>query len=176
MKPRGMLMTEHRLIERLLAVIEKELIIIEKSRIINDVVIHCIVDFMKIYADVNHHGKEEDILFAALAKKEMSVEDSKMMQELMDEHKFCRKATNDIVHAKEQFLRGEDTIGIIITTFSTLVRFYPQHIQKEDEIFFPDSEIYLTDEELDGMIEKFHNFDSMMIHKKYKLLVEQLET
>ncbi|HBG28316.1 MAG: hypothetical protein A2Y10_04175 [Planctomycetes bacterium GWF2_41_51] len=175
MKPRGMLMAEHRLIERMLAIIEKEIIQIEKGRRINSTTIDSIVDFMKTFADLNHHGKEEDILFSILAKKEMTDEDSQMMQELIEEHKFCRKATEDIVQAKEDYLKGKDTIGIVILTLNSLVRFYPKHIQKEDEIFFPNSEIYLTDEELASMIKEFKNFDCTMFQNKYKQIIESLE-
>ncbi|HBG27941.1 MAG: hypothetical protein A2Y10_18290 [Planctomycetes bacterium GWF2_41_51] len=175
MKPRGILMTEHRLIERMIVIIQKEIAEIERGRQIDKFTINPIIDFMRFYADQTHHGKEENILFRQLAKKEMTEEDSKLMAELIDEHKFARTATEDIINAEEKFFKGQNTIGIIITTFNSLVRLYPRHIQKEDDIFFPNSETYLTDEELEAMVTKFEDFDRTMIHKKYKSLIEQFE-
>jgi hemerythrin-like domain-containing protein len=41
---------------------------IEKSRKVDPVVIDVAVDFVRMYADRTHHGKEEEILFRDLAK------------------------------------------------------------------------------------------------------------
>ncbi len=68
------------------------------------------------------------------------------------------------------YFQGEDTIGIIITTFNAFAAFYPKHVQKEEEIFFPNSEIYFSEPELESMIRQFHDFDTSMIHKNINLL------
>lgn len=56
-----------------------------------------------------------------------------------------------------------------------LIDFYPKHIKKEDDIFFPNSEKYFSEDELEAMLKEFWEFDKTMIHEKYKLVVEQLE-
>ena len=81
MKPRGPLMIEHRLIEKMLKIIEKEIGNIRKSNKVDPVFIDTAVDFIRIYADRTHHGKEEDILFKALEKKIMNSSENKMMNE-----------------------------------------------------------------------------------------------
>ncbi|MDX9802038.1 MAG: hypothetical protein RBT69_11960 [Spirochaetia bacterium] len=85
MKPRGTMMIEHRLIEKMLDIAKKELEVIEKTKKVNPVFIDTIVDFIKIYADRTYHGKEEVILSRELEKKKMNPADTKMMQELVDE-------------------------------------------------------------------------------------------
>jgi hemerythrin-like domain-containing protein len=60
---------------------------------INTVFIDIAVDFIRTYADRTHHSKEEDILFRELAKKQLSPEHKKTMEELVDEHAFARKTT-----------------------------------------------------------------------------------
>ena len=108
MKPVGPLMWEHRLIEKMLASLMKHVDKIEKSKIVNPVVIDVAVDFVRMYADRTHHGKEEEILFRDLAKKNLPPELKKTMQELLDEHAWGRKTTAMLVAAKDKYLQGDE--------------------------------------------------------------------
>ncbi len=58
MQPRGPLMIEHRLIERMIALIKKEIQRLQESSTVNPVFIDTAVDFIRTYADRTHHGKE----------------------------------------------------------------------------------------------------------------------
>lgn len=86
MQARAPLMIEHRLIENLLHHLKHELDQIEKSGSIDPYLVDKAVDFIRVYADRTHHGKEEDILFRHLQKKKLSVIDSQAMEELIAEH------------------------------------------------------------------------------------------
>jgi hemerythrin-like domain-containing protein len=176
MKPIGPLMHEHRLIERMIAVIGRQKDIMARDRKVDPVFIDTAVDFIRTYADRTHHGKEEDILFRDLAKKNMSVDHTRIMQELLDEHVFARKMTGELVAAKEAWVAGNsESITIILDRISTLIDFYPVHIRKEDkEFFFPILE-YFSKNEQDTMLAEFYEFDQRMIHDKYRLLVESFE-
>ena len=89
------------------------------------------VDFIKTYADRTHHGKEEEILFRDLAKKELTPELKKIMQELLDEHVWGRKTTAKLVAAKEKYLSGdENKLAEIIDLARQLANFYPQTYRK----------------------------------------------
>jgi len=72
MKPIGPLMREHRLIERMVRLMERELGGISGGKEANPLIIDSAVDFLKTYADRTHHGKEEDILFRALSGKRLA--------------------------------------------------------------------------------------------------------
>ena len=72
MKPRGPLMIEHRLIEKMLKAMDREAAKIRRDKKVDPVLIDTAVDFIRVYADRTHHGKEEDILFKELAKKTMT--------------------------------------------------------------------------------------------------------
>jgi len=106
MKPRGPLMIEHRLIEKMIAVIKDQMSVMRKQNRFDPVFIDAAVDFIRTYADKTHHGKEEGILFRDLATRNMSAEDKKAMQELVEEHKFARKKVVELVQAKEDYLAG----------------------------------------------------------------------
>jgi hemerythrin-like domain-containing protein len=175
MKPRGPLMIEHRLIEKMLNITSKELEMIKKDQVVDPVFIDTIVDFIRTYADRTHHGKEEDILFKALENKNLNEADQKGLQELVDEHVSARQTVKELVDATESYKNGnEKSIDTIIEKLSFLINFYPAHIEKEDKTFFPDTEKYFSPEELDNMLDDFWEFDKNMIHEKYNKLYDTL--
>jgi hemerythrin-like domain-containing protein len=173
MKPRGPLMIEHRLIEKMIAVIRDQIALMRKQNRVDPIFVDAAVDFIRTYADKTHHGKEEDILFMELETRNISTEDRKVMQELIEEHKFARKQVAELVQAKEYYLAGrKEELKTVLDRLATLIEFYPEHIRREDEAFFPDTEKYFTRDELDAMIGEFWEFDKKMIHEKYKAVVE----
>jgi len=175
MQPRGILMAEHRLIEYMLDIIVKETAAIKNDGLVDLSIIASIIDFIRVYADENHHGKEEKILFAALAKKPLSEDLSNMMQELVAEHIAARGMVAKLVEAKTGYGQGDvERIKDVVAGLEALAAIYPPHIKKEDENFFLRTEHYFTDEELSEMAERFKEFDSQMIHKKYQALCNDL--
>ena len=176
MQARGPLMIEHRLIERMLSVVKGVLADIESTHEVDPVFVDVAVDFIRMYADRTHHGKEEDILFRELNDKPLNEKDRKIMKELIDEHVFGRHTTKALVEANARYRNGDDTaLSEIAASLQTLAEFYPRHIEKEDKVFFPASRAYFTDEEDQAMLSEFWEFDRRMIHEKYETLVEGLE-
>ena len=177
MQARGPLMIEHRLIERMLTVIKRVIAKIESKHEVDPVFVDIAVDFIRIYADRTHHGKEEDILFRELNNKPLNEKDRKIMKELIEEHVFGRQTTKALVEANTRYRNGDDTaLTEVAAKLQTLTEFYPKHIEKEDKLFFPASRAYFTDEEDQAMLAEFWEFDRRMIHEKYKSVVEGLET
>lgn len=169
-------MIEHRLIERMLSVIKNMLSEIESKQQVDPVSVEVVVDFIKFYADRTHHGKEEDILFREMDKKPLSAEDRKIMNELIDEHVIGRNATKALADANMRYQNGEKAaLGEIADNFKTLLEMYPQHIDKEDNNFFPASRTYFTEEEDKKMLEEFWEFDRKLIHEKYESVMAALE-
>jgi hemerythrin-like domain-containing protein len=167
-------MTEHRLIEKMLALAEREVAAMTEESY-DPIFIDTVVDFIKTYADRTHHGKEENILFADLGKKKLDDSDARVMGELIEEHRQARIKVAWIVELNERNKHGErGTAGEIKEIVSWLAAFYPVHIKKEDDRFFPDTEKYFDEREMDGMLERFWDFDKKMIHVKYRELFESL--
>jgi hemerythrin-like domain-containing protein len=176
MQARGPLMIEHRLIERMISLIKDALKKIETTREVDPVFVDTAVDFIRMYADRTHHGKEEDILFRDLGKSNLSADDARVMNELMEEHVFARRMTNGVVEANARYRNGNKSALVDITAgLRTLIEFYPRHIEKEDKILFPAARAYFTDEEDQAMLAEFWEFDRKMIHEKYKSVVEGLK-
>lgn len=174
MKPIGPMMWEHRLIEKFLTLFGGEIERIAGKRGVDPLFIDTAVDFIRMYADRTHHGKEEDILFRDLRKKVLSPEHARIMGELEEEHRYSRMTVGKLVRAKERFLEGEDTRGEMIECLKELASFYPKHIEKEDKHFFFPCMDYFTPAEQDAMLQEFWEFDRKMIHEKYQKVYDAL--
>jgi hemerythrin-like domain-containing protein len=176
MQARGPLMVEHRLVERMIDVLQRALEHARQIQSIDPYLVDAAVDFIRVYADRTHHGKEEDIMFRELEQKALSPADRQVMAELIEEHIFGRTTTRALVEANTRYRHGDRiALADVILHLERLVAFYPQHIQKEDRVFFPAAQAYLSENEDQAMIAAFWEFDRKMIHEKYKALVEGLE-
>ncbi|MFA7382093.1 MAG: hemerythrin domain-containing protein [Desulfurivibrionaceae bacterium] len=175
MQARGPLMIEHRLIERMLAIIQERLVEVVKTRKIDSSFVDTAVDFVRTYADRTHHGKEEDILFRELNRKGLSEADRRVMNELIAEHAFGRSTTRELVEANTRYRHGDSAaLEDIARGLHTLADFYPRHIAKEDKVFFPAVRAYFSEDEDQAMLAEFWEFDRKMIHEKYKSVVDGL--
>ncbi len=169
-------MNEHRTIERMVIPIKKEIARIKSAGKVNTELIDITVDFIRTYADRCHHGKEEGILFRALSKKNMSEKHAAIMKELIQEHVFARTTTHNLEKATVEYVNGNsDAINDVCRFLNDLAQLYPEHIEKEDKIFFPPSMEYFTPQEQAAMLQEFGDFDRRLIHKKYREVAERLE-
>ncbi len=183
MLPIGPLMIEHRLIERMISLLGQELTRIQDNvavdpefAFVDPVFIDTAVDFLRTYADRCHHGKEEDILFAKLGKKDLTPEHRRVMDELIKEHILARETTAKLINAKENHLRQQpEALEHILVHLRNLVEMYPKHIEKEDKHFFIPCMEYFTPAEKDDMLAQMYEFDRRLIHEKYRGIIEGIE-
>lgn len=176
MMPIGLLMIEHRLIEKMIKHLKERSQIFRKENEADIFFIDKAVDFIKIYADRCHHGKEEDILFRDLAKKELQREHKNIMDELVQEHSWVRNVTKSLVSAKEKYGLGDKTaLSDIVKLMIELAEFYPKHIEKEDKHFFIPCMNYFSKQEQEAMLNEFWEFDRRLVHEKYKEIVKEIE-
>jgi hemerythrin-like domain-containing protein len=167
-------MIEHRLIEKMVDVLKKELTGVNGGKKPDTKLIYAAVDFFRTYADRTHHGKEEDILFRDLSAKQLSEEHRRIVAELMEEHTLARKNVLALYEANGRYEMGDSSaVSGILQALKALTELYPAHIEKEDRRFFIPAMEYFSDEEQIRMLREFYLFDRNMIHEKYKKVVEQ---
>ncbi len=167
--PIGPLMTEHRLIERMIALMKTELERIKKEKRANYEFIEIAIDFIRTYADRLHHGKEENILFRDLRAKKLEEQHRKTMEDLIEEHRWGRKKVKELMDANRTYKEGdENSLETITSCLQDLVNFYPQHIEKEDKHFFIPVMNYFDRSEQESMLEEELEFDRNLIHEIYK--------
>ena len=183
MQPIGPLMIEHRLIERMLQLMQREfqrikdnIAVDQAFAFVDPVFIDTAVDFIHTYADRCHHGKEEDLLFKALAEKNLAPEHRQIMDDLIREHAWAREATAGLVKAKEGYLLEKPgALDELMEHLGKLVKFYPGHIEKEDQHFFIPCMTYFSQSEQADLLARMHEFDRQLIHEKYRGVVESME-
>jgi hemerythrin-like domain-containing protein len=176
MMPIGPMMIEHRLIERMIKVMDSKAREMRIGQKADPAFVTTAVDFIRTYADRCHHGKEEDILFRELRKKALSRDHRKVMEELIKEHRQGREITGMLVEANERYLKGESKAHEdIVQCMQRLVAFYPGHIEKEDKHFFIPVMKYFSKDEQDAMLREGYEFDQGLIHEKYRDIVEKGE-
>jgi len=174
--PAGPLMAEHRVIERMLAILERELGSMTGEGRVDTGLIDTATDFIRTYADRCHHGKEEDILFRRLADKPLDDELAAAMADLIGDHVRGRDMTRRLVEANDRYRAGDSSAaGDVAACVRALIEFYPVHIRKEDRHFFKPCLEYFDDAEKQQMLADFDEFDRALIHERYRGVVEELE-
>jgi len=177
MMPVGPLMIEHRLIERMITLLDQHVKAASSPTMIDLSLIEKGVDFLRTYADRCHHGKEENILFSALGVKPLKADEKRILGELMDEHTIARSSVKALADAREQALQGNPGAYLdIVEIVGKIAVLYPAHIEKEDKHFFVPIMDYFSKEDQEEMLEQFAAFDQQLIHEKYRILVDNLES
>ena len=176
MMPIGPLMIEHRLIERAIKQMKIEL---ERATIENMIDVRFIdswVDFIRVYADQTHHGKEEQILFRDLGSKPLSPDLLRTMEGLIADHMQARRMVGELASARNKYVDGDaSAFDQLMMIGNELVELYPPHIRKEDREFFIPVMEYFSKEEKDEMLKRFREFDEGVVHEHYRAVVESME-
>ncbi|WP_029898983.1 hemerythrin domain-containing protein [Desulfohalovibrio reitneri] len=175
MQPIGPLMWEHRLIEQMVDLIGREA---DRLDCGGEPDIHFAMqcaDFLSVYADALHHGKEERILFRELKKKDISPKHKEIMNGLEEDHKLGRELVSRLRSSAKAFgnepeLAFED----IRISLRELVRLYPRHIRTEDRDFFHQVMDYFSRDEMDSMLAEYHNVARDVLYDKYQSVVDDL--
>ncbi|MCB2190459.1 MAG: hemerythrin domain-containing protein [Deltaproteobacteria bacterium] len=176
MQPIGPLMHEHRLIERMVAIIQKQANQLRDGAEPDSEFIADAVEFFRVYADRCHHGKEEDLLFRELRNKELPSELSAITDELIQEHKQGRAMVKRLHEANRTYNDSDTGTQDMIRLLEKLAVFYPEHIKKEDKHFFFPVMEYFSREEMDRMLADFYEFDRQLIHQFFQDKVESYES
>ena len=170
------LMAEHRVIERMVALLKKELGSEDLKSTASPSFIYSAVDFFKNYADTTHHGKEEGILFKSLEGKHLSDEHRAVMDRLVREHSIARAEVKGLFESAQRYEKGDmDAVAHISTHLARLIALYPPHMELEDKNFFAASMEYFSPEEKKRMLDDCYDHDADMAHRKYVEMVVRYE-
>ena len=140
------LMDEHRLILRLLDLLEAQAARVADGGEPDSAFFAGAIDFVRRFADRFHHAKEEEILFAALVANGMPAENSPVAAMLL-EHEQGRQFLRGLEEALREHRSGASGQRRRIVEnargYCALLR---DHIGKEDRILYPLAERILPQE------------------------------
>ncbi len=165
-RPVQLLVDEHNLIKRLLALIPVIIEKLKKSGLDQNLILDCI-DFIRNYADKYHHAKEEDIMFKYVD------ENAEIIQVMYTDHNTGRNH----VRAIHKALAEKDLESVI----SHLLQYrdlLAEHIKKEDEVLYPWIERQMTAAQVEEMLKSFIAEEGRLgaeTTEKYESVIKRLE-
>ena len=179
MKATEILMDEHRVIERVLGVLEIAAGRAEHGDPVRPGLFLDAADFIMNFADGSHHHKEEGVLFKVLIDAGMPLEGGPIAV-MLSEHEQARAYTRGLREAAERWEQGDDLgrnqVAQAATSYAMLLR---QHIAKEDRILFPLADQTIPPSKHDQLVADFATVESdeerAAVYAKYVGLAESLE-
>lgn len=178
MKPTDVLKQEHAEIKKMLSVLDEiiKLATLEKKIPVEDT--SKILDFIKIFADRCHHGKEEDILFPSLENAGILRYGGPVGVMLM-EHEQGRNYVKAMNGAVEKYIHGSpNALEEFVENARGYVSLLKQHIWKEDNILFNLADEHIPVQEQVKIMNEFRRFEEREIgeeHEKQLEILKQLE-
>jgi len=134
--PSATLKAEHQVILRVVRVLAHIMDHFEQTGEFAETALVKCVEFIRLYADACHHGKEEDLLFPVLESCGVPREGGPIGV-MIHEHRMARELTKEMVDALSSISDGNDHAH---TQFLEAARQYitllTNHIFKEDNILF----------------------------------------
>jgi hemerythrin-like domain-containing protein len=126
---------EHRNIEKLLAVLERELEIFDRGDRPDYEVIQAIIGYFQVYPDVYHHP-QEDLVFAKLKIRDPAA--AAKLGDLAREHQKGAERLRRVAEAVDSVLADRE---VLRQNVDTIIRDFIEHeryhILTEDRDFFP---------------------------------------
>ncbi len=182
MYPIDILLEEHKLVDKLFAIIEKVRDKLEDEKAVPATVFWKLVEFIRGYADVIHHSKEEDILFEQMREHAEDLPDDVQnnIAVLIEEHFKALDLANEMHKGIRAYHRGiSKARKQILESVKGYLDMMQPHFKMEEDEVFPAMVGVLSIEEKDKMIADFRRFDEILggkeVHKRYKELVTTLE-
>jgi hemerythrin-like domain-containing protein len=179
MQATDILSSEHRVIERLLATLEKASDAAEQGGNVRPALFLDAVNFIRGFADGCHHRKEENVLFTTMVDHGVPLKGSPVGV-MLQEHELGRKFTRQMQAAAERWADGDaGGRNEVITAARNYVALLQQHIAKEDQILFPMADRVIPVAKHDEIWQAFerveHEETGEGIHEKYLALADALE-
>jgi hemerythrin-like domain-containing protein len=179
MKATDILMSEHRVIERVIATLETAADRLQAGQEVRPGFFMDATDFIKGFADGCHHRKEEGVLFKALQANGMPAGQGPIAV-MLSEHEQGRKFTRGMRAAAEQLQAGDPAArAALVANARGYAALLKQHIQKEDQVLFPMAGRIIPVDKQDQVVEDFekveHEETGAGVHEKYLALAEALE-
>ncbi|MGH7274603.1 MAG: hemerythrin domain-containing protein [Nitrospiria bacterium] len=167
---------DHRVIERVLAVLER---VAEAPQEASWATWGKVIDFIRNFADKCHHLKEEKLLFPALQRHGIPCEGGPigvMLVEHEEGRGYLRLMTLALELAEEV---PEAAKATLVQNARSYLRLLRGHIRKEEEVLFEMADEVLTQEEQNKLAREFEEHEAQEIgagiHDKYLRIAQELE-
>ena len=149
----------------------------EGKEIEKDVLVNC-VDFMKNYADIHHHGKEEEILFKVMLDNLGPIANKMVNMGMMIEHNIGRYHVDSLDKVVKSL--GEEVTVQQKLDIATHALAYAdlllRHLEKENTVLYPFAVRNLSEELMNKVNEESKRFEEEGAKKGISRYVEWLRS
>lgn len=178
MKATEVLMEEHEAVLYVLSILEKICGQIESKKSFDHRHLSGIIDFLKIFVDKCHHGKEEDSLFAELEKAGIRKENGPIGV-MLSEHTAGRGYIKQLSEAFERNLKGESGYSTkIVDAARNYTKLLVAHIEKENKVLFKMADNHLSAAIDEKLLAEFEKIETEKIgvgkHEEFHKMIEEL--
>lgn len=134
-----------------------------------------IIEFLKVFADKCHHGKEEDFLFPALEKVGIKNQNGPIGV-MLAQHRQGRELIKQMQESIEDKIINKQAFANAASSYVNLLR---NHIEKENTILFPMSDTKLPVSIQKRLLDDFENHEKNVIgegkHEELHVLLEKFK-
>jgi len=171
MKPTQELSHEHQAILQMIRILGKIGQRLEADEKVDVTHLEKAVDFIKVFADKCHHGKEEDLLFPRTGGP-LGV----MLHDHTEGRGYVKALTDSIPGIKKGDKAAARRFAENARNYGTLLS---QHIFKEDHILYPMADARLSPEQQAKLESCFADVEEKVVghgkHEEYHRLLKELE-
>lgn len=169
-RPTHILRHEHRVIEKVLRALDGICWRLELGETAPPEALAQTLDFIKHYANQEHHAKEEKYLFPLLERSGIQ-DEAGPLGFLRGEHEVERALLHELEKAVAEM--HEQGVGHFVTAARLFTKHLATHIQQEDAILFSLTEELLDDPDKDNLLHALVHVEQST--QDYEQLAEQLE-
>jgi hemerythrin-like domain-containing protein len=162
-KPTEQLKDEHSAVKIMLQILEAVSKKLESGQKVSAEHLDMIIEFIRIFTDKCHHGKEEGILFPAMEEAGIPAEGGPiavMLSEHDSGRKYVRGMSRGIAEYRKSGLKATPKI---VKNARGYIELLTQHIYKEDNILYPMADKYLSAMAQGELMGKFEQLEEEVI-------------
>jgi len=179
MGPVAELKEEHKAINRILLILVEISRKLEAKTDIQTEHLDQILEFIRVFVDKCHNGKEETLLFYAMEEAGVSREEVSMNL-LLQEHQKGRQYVQKLMQTVIQYKTGNREVSSAITdTIRNYVALLTKHIEMEESVLYPSAEKRIPEERQEVLLKEFETLEREKIgpeqHEKFHKLIRRLE-
>lgn len=150
---------EHNAIKLMLRILERVCEKLESGEDVNPEHLGQILQFIKVFIDKFHHGKEENLLFPAMEKAGIPKEGGPIGVMLV-EHNTGRDYVRGMSEAVVEYKTGSRQVSSkIVEDAKNYIKLLVQHIEKEDNILYQMAEMRLSEKKQEELLEEFNKVE-----------------
>lgn len=139
-----------------------------------------LMEFITVFIDKCHHGKEEDLLFPALI--EMGVmKQNGPIGVMLTEHEQGRTYVRSMLKSLNEYKNGDkQSLKYFSTNAHQYINMLRAHIEKENTVLYPMGEKLLNEKKDDELIDGFELIERERVgegkHEQFHLMLNALKS